>query len=490
MRTVKALAAAAALMAACDGSPNNPKADAGVDSSTQPDAPPDADLGIAGTWLDSYITVNGTMMMSVCASAPSAVVVDSTTAAVTPYSGTCKTDGSFRITAPGYLAQYYLRVQGALYETNRHAGIDLSTDHLGRNDVAGITGVDLTLNMTGLDAWTPGDVLMAFGPNIGFYQNLAFTAGGPQNTQTTLTGTAPWFGYKVDAAKSDALQLVQLGTHTTSGGFAYLSLDRAYDVPAFTMTNNTPQAVAGAFTTPAASTLALNVNVSSFNQYGTVANPNVAGRTIAGSAYAAASAEVIPSPSLISFARDSTTASAMNFGTLSYGDPFPSAWSRYVKIQEAFAIPYTWNNVTGSLNAQMTRIMTKAEAQANIIDARLAPPQNPKLDGADAFTATNISPVPVLSWDPPVLGTPTDYEIMVYEVQISGNTLKFISTLRLSTKQTSVRIPAGYLLGQRQYVFVIRAKARDGADLYTTPLRSGVSTSTADTLTALVTTDS
>ena len=491
MRTVKALAAAAALTAACDGGANNPKADAGVDApSMQPDAPPDADLGIAGTWLDSYFTVNGTMMMSVCAAAPSAVVVDSTTAAVTPYAGTCKTDGSFRITAPGYLAQYYLRVGGVLYETNRHAGIDLSTDHLGRDDVAGITGVDLTLNMSGLDAWTPGDVLMAFGPNIGYYQNLGFTTGGPQDTQTTLTGTAPWSGYKIDAAKSDALQLVQLGTHTTSGGFSYVSLDRAYDVPAFTMTNNTAQAVAGAFTTPPASTLALDVNVSSFNQYGAVANPNVAGRTIAGSAYAAPSAEVKPSPSLISFARDSTTVSAMNFGTLSYGDPFPSAWSRYVKIQEAFAIPYTWNNVTGSLNAQMTRIMTKAEAQANIIDARLAPPQNPKLDGADAFTATNISPVPVLSWDPPVLGTPTDYEITVYEVQISGTTLKFIPTLHLSTKQTSVRIPAGYLLGQRQYVFVIRARSRDGADLYTTPLRSGASTSTADTITALVTTDS
>src|SRR5690349_18164575 len=108
MRTVTALAAAAALTTACDGGPNNPKADAGVDATARPDAAPDADLGIAGTWLDSYITTNGTMMMSVCSAAPSAVVVDSTTAAVTPYNGACKMDGSFRINAPGYLAQYYL----------------------------------------------------------------------------------------------------------------------------------------------------------------------------------------------------------------------------------------------------------------------------------------------------------------------------------------------------------------------------------------------
>ena len=78
----------------------------------------------------------------------------------------------------------------------------------------------------------------------------------------------------------------------------------------------------------------------------------------------------------------------------------------------------------------------------------------------------------------------------MYEVQVVGSTLRFVSTLRLATKQTSVRIPAGYLFGQRQYVFLIRARSRDNVDMYSTPLRLGASTSMADTLTALVTTDS
>jgi hypothetical protein len=480
-----------ATVAACDGGQNMGVDAGGGDGHGGPiDAPPDAELGINGTWLDTYITVDGSMSMSVCGAAPAAIVVDPTTAAVTPYSGACKTDGSFRINAPGNLEAYYLKVGGALYESTKHAGLDLSTDHLGRSDVSAVTGVTLGFNMTGIESWAAGDLLTAFGANIGFYQNLSFTSGGPQNNSTTLSGTAPWFGYKVDAAKSDTLQIVQLGVHTTSSSLSYLSLDRAYAVPAFTMTNNTQQALSGAFTTPPAGTLALDINVNSFNQYATVANPNVALKTIAGTAYAAASAEVIPSPSLISFARDSSAVSSLDFGTLAYGDPFPTAWQRYVKIQEAFSVPYTWNNVTGTMNAQMTRVMTKAEAEANVVDAKLGPPTNPKLDGANAFTATNVSPVPIVSWDAPTLGTPTDYEVLIYEVQISGNALKFISTLRLATKKTSVRIPAGYLLGQRQYVFVIRARTRDGADLSMTPLRYGASTSTADTLTALVTTDS
>jgi len=475
-------------VAACDGSPNVP-VDAGPDS-TPVDAPVDAPSGILGTWRDTFITVTGSQSMSACSAAPSALVVDPTTAAVTPYPGMCKTDGSFRIMAPANLGAYYLRVAGALYETTKHAYLDLSTDHLGRNDVAAITGVSLALDMTGLDTWGAGDVLMAFGANIGYFQNLSFSSGGPTNGATTLTGTAPWSGYEIDAAKSDSVQIVQLGVHSTPSGLSYLSLDRTYDVPPFTMTNNTAHDVAGAFTTPPAGTLALDINVNSFNQFATVANPDVSARTIAGSAYAAPSAEVIPSPSLISFARDSTGLSALNFGSLAYGDPFPTTWQRFVKVTEAFSVPYVWNNVTGSMNAFVTRVMTKTEAEANIIDARLGPPRNPKFDGTDAFAATNISPVPVVSWQAPSLGTPSDYELVVYEVQINGTSLKFIPTLRLSTKQTSVRVPAGYLLGQRQYIFVIRARSRDGEDLYSTPLRMGDSTSTADTLTALVTTDS
>lgn len=487
MRLVLGLVAA---VAACDGGANNPVVDAGAD--TPPvvvDAPVDAMTGIDGTWVGTYITTSGSLSVSDC-SAPSAMVVDPTTAAVATYAGACKPDGAFRIDAPGDLGTYYLRVKGSLYETTKRAGLDLSTDHLGRPDAAGITGVHFSLDMTGLASWQAGDVLMAFAPNVGYYQNLAFTAGGPSNGSTVLTGTSPWFGYKIDATQSDTLQLVQLGVHTSSGGYSYLSLDRAYDVPSLTMANNTMQDVAGAFEAPPPGTLALAINVASFNQFATVANPNVTSRTIAASAYAAASPEVIPSPALISFARDSSTIAAMDLGTVAYGDPFPANWDRYVKIQEAFAVPYTWNNATGSLNAQMTRTLTKANAEATIVDAKLGPPVAPTFDGQDAFTATNISPVPVVSWSPPTLGTPTDYEILVYEVQITGTTLKFVSTLRLATKKTSVRIPAGYLLGQRQYVFVIRAHRRDGSDLYTTPLRSGTSTSTAETLTALVTTDS
>jgi len=78
----------------------------------------------------------------------------------------------------------------------------------------------------------------------------------------------------------------------------------------------------------------------------------------------------------------------------------------------------------------------------------------------------------------------------VYEVTVNGSALKYTSVLKLTTKQTSVRIPQGALLGQRSYVFSITARIRQGVDIYTTPLQTGATSASAETLTALVTTGS
>ena len=96
MRSLPVLVAA---LAACDGGVKM-NADAGPDAGPA-DAPVDAMMGIDGTWRDNYITVNGSVAMSVCGTAPTAIVVDPASAVVTPYTGICKPDGSFRINAPG-----------------------------------------------------------------------------------------------------------------------------------------------------------------------------------------------------------------------------------------------------------------------------------------------------------------------------------------------------------------------------------------------------
>lgn len=488
MRKVLALVA---LAWACDGNTlgngntNNPDGGVDPDGEITPDAPP----SVEGMWRDTYHTTFGPLTTASCTSAPVAVTVDQTTAVVTPYPGTCKTDGSFKIDAPGNIGTYFLRVQGVLYESNKRAGIDLSTDRLGRNDVNSITGVTLSLNVSGLQSWTNGDNLVAFGANIGFRQNLLYTSGGPSAGVSSFTGTSNWNGYKIDSSKSDSLQLYQLGKHTTAGSLDYTALDRILTAPSFTMSNNTAHSVTGAFGGALSSSVNLNLDVASFNQFASAVAPSHTAKTITGSAYAAVSTEAIESPSLIAFAQNSDGVTAMNFGQLFYQDPFPASWSRLVKVQVGFNVPYSYSAATGTMTALVFRVLPKATATAGLIAATLGPPTDVKFDGANAKTATLITTVPQVTWSAPTVGTATDYEVQVYEVKTVSTSLTFTSVLRLVTKQTSLRLPSGYLLGQRQYVVSVRARNREGVDVYATPLRLGPSWSSAETLSSMVTTN-
>ena len=489
MQTVRALVVAAtmAAMAACGDDGGQTMRDAAVDT-PMIDAAPDADLDIAGSWIDRYISASGTAMVSSCSVSPTGTTIDTTTAATMAYPGTCKPNGSFRIVAPN-LGIYYLRLANTFYETTKRTGLDFSTDHLGRSDVIPASGVTLNINTTSMAPWVAGDAIYAFSSNIGYSQLVSFTTGAPNNGDTALTATAPWTGYRVESGKLDAVTLLQVGAHTTGGGLPYTSLDRSLDAAPFTMANNMSSTINGPFATPAAATLQLRIDSASFNTFEAAVNPAVSNKTLDGSLFATVSTDAKAPPPLLAFSAPTNGVASLNYGTLSYGDPFPSSWERLVRVQAVFQIPYTYAAITTPRGATMTRVVTRATADAGIINAIVGPPVAPKLDDADAFTTTTISTVPKVSWSAPTLGTPTDYEVQVYEVAVNGSALKYTSVLRMTTKQTSVRIPAGILLGQRPYVFSITARIRQGVDIYTTPLQAGDTSASAETLSALVMTN-
>jgi hypothetical protein len=476
------------VLAACGGPAIVP--DAAIDA--PPDAPPDADPNAYGTWTDTYYLASGPVKASACGTAPSALVIDPNTASVASYTGACHGDGSFVIHTPLGVTDYYLRAQGELFATSAHAGLDLGTDQLGRPDVTAAPGVTLSLAMTNMSAWALGDVVMAWSANVGFYESLVFTSGTPGAGDMTLTASAPWFGYKVDGSKSDVLQLFQLGTHQTAGGLAYLTLDRTYDVAPFAMMNNQttqiPATGNAAFLAPTQSPAFLAIDGGSYDGLAAAAAPSPSSHTIGGTIYAAVTQDVIPSPPMFSFSRDSSGATTLNFGNFYFGDPFPAAWQRRVSIVESFAQSYTFNGVTSSLTAEVTTQVPFADAQSGTVVAKLGPPTGVMIDGVSAFTATTISTSPVISWSPPALGTPTDYEVTIYEVRANGSLLDFTPVVRVVTEATSLRVAEGNLLPQRQYVVAVRAEDRVGIDVTLTPFRAGMRSHAADALSVLTST--
>ena len=450
------------------------------------DAPPDAILEISGTWLDKYVTLTSSTDVPSCNLAPAAVVIDQVTGAITSYPGSCKADGTFRIVPTGPIGTYYIKLGTSWLETNKRTGLDLSSDHLGRADLGPVASASLAVDMTNMAPWVAGDALLAFAPNNGDVQTINVS---PAASATTVQATQAWNGTRVDAAKGDTLQIFQIGVHQTGSGLPYETLDRAFTASGVTMANNTTSSVSGAFTTTTTKSQQIRVNAASFNAFAASVNPNVTTRTLDGSMYASPTTDTARSPSMFSFTASGAGVASMNFGTMSIVDPYPAAWQRLVRIQEAYVVPYMLNGVNGAINAIASRVLPASVADTTIIDAVLGPPTSPKFDTVSAFTATHISPVVKVNWSAPALGTPTDYEVQVYDVTIENTSLKFTSVIRLTTKQTAIRIPAGVLLGARQYVFAIRARIRENVDIYSKPLRAGDTSSSAEVLTALVTTD-
>lgn len=481
MRFVSLLVA----LAACGGPAAKP--DAAIDA---PSDMVDADTGITGTWVDTYYETAAPAMQPACTSSPQAIVVDPSTAQFTSYSGACHADGTFRLDTPA-LTSFYLKAGGELFLTTAHAGLDLSQDHLGRSDVSSAVGVDLAIDLSNMVAWATGDLLVAFSANTGFTESLVFSANAPAANDTTVAASAPWVGYSVDAGKGDSLQILQLVTHQTTGGLSYLSLDRAYEMTSLTMAANTtahvPATGADAFGVPASATSFLAIDAGSFDTFAAIATPSTASRTIAATAYASPTPDTLPSPPMISFKQDSTGLTTLNFGNVRYGDPYPASWQRRVRVVESFATSYTSGGASGSLSALVQSSVPLSAAQTGTLAAPIGPPTDVKIDGYPAATAGTVSQTPLVEWSAPSVGVPTDYEVTVYEARVSATLLTFAPVVHLVISDaTSVRIPTGYMLGQRQYVIAVTSRVRIGIDASHVPFHDGMRSATADTLSSLV----
>jgi len=84
--------------------------------------------------------------------------------------------------------------------------------------------------------------------------------------------------------------------------------------------------------------------------------------------------------------------------------------------------------------------------------------RNPRLDGADLFAPhTAVGLTPVVSWDAPTTGTPTSYSIVVFRVDANNGGTKVTRTATLTTRATSLRLPAGVLTHGSSFVMSINA---------------------------------
>jgi hypothetical protein len=177
-----------------------------------------------------------------------------------------------------------------------------------------------------------------------------------------------------------------------------------------------------------------------------------------------------------------------DYGSLTYADPFPSAWTRYLSLCEEYTVTVPIPNSS----AITTFYMVDSAAYAPSAKPALAPVvstvQNAKINGADFFSpATLTSNAPVLSWTAPATGKPYGYTIVGYgQSTLPDGTPSYLCCIEiLNTAQTSVTLPG--LPWSNTYVFALTAQADSLANMETSPYRSSLPTGSATILSAPIT---
>jgi hypothetical protein len=175
-------------------------------------------------------------------------------------------------------------------------------------------------------------------------------------------------------------------------------------------------------------------------------------------------------------------------GTVQYSDPFPTTWRRTFRVCQSASVNVpvpggTTQNITLA-NSQTTSLPTAT------VQPLISPVQNPKINGADLFTAGTINGTAVtLSWDPPAIGTPFGYNVAIMSTTtFPDGTVGYFSSTTLGTAKTSMTIPPDLLRSGQTYLFVISSRVDGRANMETSPHRSSLPTASAEVISAPITT--
>jgi len=161
----------------------------------------------------------------------------------------------------------------------------------------------------------------------------------------------------------------------------------------------------------------------------------------------------------------------VDYGVLSYGDPFPAAWERLFQYcqETQVTLPRPNSTVTDTFilaDQQITAVPTGP------VTPILGPVQNPTINGASIFQTATLNTTSVnLSWNAPAIGQPYGYYVEVFELGTltNGGTVEYIPVGQFGTAKTSIQVP--FLSAGNTYVFLITSETDGLANMEMNPLR-------------------
>ena len=455
---------------------------------------------VMGTTIVTYVTDSGEMALpvDVTAFAPKAIVL-TTGETIT---GTGDTNGNFSIpqVPDGALVQYGSNfVQLGVGRT-----LDFGYHQLGRPDVAHATmsGTQLNLQLSGMTPWATDDMLEMISSNAGAVRRLdndPTVQNPPAPTATDLNMTVDLVNQPlVDHTKGDLEIQVQLVHHTSSSnlGFVSSSKNAAASLSNYDEMDGTIRHVMGFYdvTTATASTT-LDWRRSQFEALQTAVHPNATPRlqgVYIDAQPGGLSHGVFSNTIDVVASQPTLGTSDLNYGTVDYDNPFPSAWGLFGWVIHEYSVDYTAVGATtgASILAQVAWQADLPTFTAGPIVPVAKPATLLKINGMDALTAmTGVGTDIQLGWTAPAGGGVTNYVIRLYKLTAAGTqtTQRVVARFFVAGDVLSLRMPPGVLTMGSSYVFEVQTIVMPGVDLVQKPFRVSLPMGTASALTAMVT---
>lgn len=186
--------------------------------------------------------------------------------------------------------------------------------------------------------------------------------------------------------------------------------------------------------------------------------------------------------SLINVALNSVSADT-DLGSISYG-LVSKAGVAYAQFTDLGSRAFTVNSSSYLVQAVGTIMVTNTVPTAsNAIVPVLSQPLNPTIDGKNLLNdQSNVSLTPKIAWNPPSVGPPTAYELIVL------NPASLNAPHYFFTNGNSVAFPPGVLQANSSYIFVLQAITYQNSAFPTAPFRMGTSATFVSEVSGLVTT--
>jgi hypothetical protein len=395
--------------------------------------------------------------------------------------GTGTSSGTFSI--PNVPTGLYLLQIGAQYvwTSNTMVDADYFADY--RSDIVPAnSSTTITFDLTNLHSWQQTDFLELVCPN-----NLSFDFFPGTVGETTFTGTFPYFGNLSVGSEGDQYYVAQLSTQNL-GGYAFTGLARYMKPARFNQAQGSNTPINGKLKTiPQNHKFVANINGADLAAQALAANPAavLVNTSVGLSVYPGSFAhgQTTNTTDLVIQQSSPFLMTNGNLGQVSYGDPYPSKWPKYLGYSWLATTSYTAPGATNSatLLTFTYGITLKLPTATSPVKPLVGVVKSPLINGKNLFTnQTGVGLTPILKWSPPNVGSANNYFVEIYQLSNSGGNTVFAGIAAFYTQSKSLRVPSGVLSAGQAYVFVVRTWYIPGVNFAKTPFMNGSTDAAAD----------